>query len=145
MDKSISLEDYCNQFTKEEVAKANKLVEMVYPPNQRIFNTDIHNALICALEMARWKNNQLSGTLVNVDEVREGFMNTVYNVLSDDPTNDRANDIINAFDSLPTTKYGITAQVLKDCADLINSTCYEEGTGISDNDIEYTIKVRGLK
>ena len=108
MDKSISFEDYCNQFTKEEVAEANKLVEMVYPPNQRIFNADIHNAMICALEMARWKNNQLSGTLINVNEVREGFMNTVYNVLSDDPTNDRANDIINAFDSLPTIKYGIT-------------------------------------
>lgn len=105
MDKAISFENYCNQFTKEEVAKANELAEMVYPPNQRIFNTELNNAIICALEMARWKNNQLSGTLINVDEVRESFMDTVYNVLSDDPTNDRANDIINAFDSLPTIKY----------------------------------------
>ena len=64
MDKSISFEDYCNQFTKEEVAKANSLVEMVYPPNQRIFNLDLHNAMICALEMARWKNTQFE-TLVN--------------------------------------------------------------------------------
>lgn len=77
--------------------------------------------------------------------IREGFMNTVYSVLSDDPTNDRANDIINAFDSLPTTEYGITAQVLKECVELINSTCYEQGTGISYNDIEYIIKVKKLK
>lgn len=64
MDKSISFEDYCNQFAKEEVAKANELAEMVYPPNQRIFNSELNNAIICALEMARWKNNQLE-TLIN--------------------------------------------------------------------------------
>lgn len=57
------------------------------------------------LEMARWKNNQLSETLVNVDEVRECFVNTIYSILSDDPTNDIANNIINAFDYLPTIKY----------------------------------------
>lgn len=99
----------------------------------------------CVLEAFKWKDSQLSGTLVNIDEVRDNFMNTVYSVLSDDPTNDRANSIINAFDSLPTVSNGITAQLLKECAELINLTCYEEGTGISDEDIEYTIKTRRLK
>lgn len=45
---------------------------------------------------------KLDGTFINVDEVRDGFMDTIYSVLSDDPTNDRANDIINAFDNLPS-------------------------------------------
>ena len=43
-----------------------------------------------------------SNNLVDVDAVREDFMTEVYRVLDADPTNDRANAIINAFDSLPT-------------------------------------------
>lgn len=105
MDTLVSFEDYCNQFTKEEIAEANRIADMICPPQYRVFGNELQTALMCALEMARWKNNQLSGTLINVDEVRDDFMNTVYNVLSDDPTNDRANDIINAFDLLPTIKY----------------------------------------
>ena len=45
------------------------------------------------------------GTFVNVDEVREDFMQEVYRVLDADPTNDRANQIIDAFDSLPTLEF----------------------------------------
>ena len=44
----------------------------------------------------------IDGTFVNVDEVRENFINEVYRVLDSDPNNDRANQIIDAFDSLPT-------------------------------------------
>ena len=43
----------------------------------------------------------IEGTFVNVDEVREDFMQEVYRVLDGDPTNDRANQIIDAFDRLP--------------------------------------------
>ena len=42
------------------------------------------------------------GTFVNVDDVREEFMQEVYRVLNADYTNDRANQIIDAFDNLPT-------------------------------------------
>ena len=45
---------------------------------------------------------ECSSSLVDVDAVREDFMAEVYHVLSADPTNDRANAIIKAFDSLPT-------------------------------------------
>lgn len=45
---------------------------------------------------------EVSNNLVDVDAVREDFMTEVYRVLDADPTNDRANAIINAFDSLPT-------------------------------------------
>ena len=52
-----------------------------------------------------WKKQEqpeCSSSLVDVDAVREDFMTEVYRVLDADPTNDRANAIINAFDSLPT-------------------------------------------
>lgn len=45
---------------------------------------------------------ECSSSLVDVDAVREDFMAEVYRVLDADPTNDRANAIIDAFDSLPT-------------------------------------------
>lgn len=45
---------------------------------------------------------ETSSSLVDVDAVREDFMTEVYRVLDADPTNDRANAIIDAFDSLPT-------------------------------------------
>lgn len=48
------------------------------------------------------ENQKLDGTFVNVDDVREDFMQQVYSILDADATNDRANLIIDAFDSLPT-------------------------------------------
>lgn len=42
------------------------------------------------------------GTFVNMDDVREDFVQEVYRVLYADSTNDRANQIIDAFDNLPT-------------------------------------------
>ena len=48
------------------------------------------------------ENQYVEGTFVNVDDVRDDFMSEVYRVLDTDTTNDRANQIIQAFDSLPT-------------------------------------------
>lgn len=45
---------------------------------------------------------ELSNNLVDADAVREDFITEVYRVLDADTTNDRANAIIDAFDSLPT-------------------------------------------
>jgi hypothetical protein len=39
---------------------------------------------------------------INSDAVREDFMSEVYRILDADPTNDRANQIIDVFDKLPT-------------------------------------------
>lgn len=41
---------------------------------------------------------------VNSDEVREDFMREVYRILDADPNNDRANQIIDVFDNLPTVE-----------------------------------------
>lgn len=40
--------------------------------------------------------------LLDVDAEREGFMEAVYNILSGDPDNVRANMIIDCYDNLPT-------------------------------------------
>lgn len=40
--------------------------------------------------------------LIDADAVRDDFVREIYRVLDADPTNDRANAIIDAFDSLPT-------------------------------------------
>ena len=55
--------------------------------------------------LENWMKNlmeKLQGNIVNVDEVRDDFVNEVYNILDADTTTDRANLIIDAFDSLPT-------------------------------------------
>lgn len=53
-----------------------------------------------------WKPSEeqpeTSNNLVDIDTVREDFIAEVYRVLDADSTNDRANAIIDAFDSLPT-------------------------------------------
>ena len=57
---------------------------------------------------------ETSNNLVDVDAVREDFITEVYRVLDADPTNDRANAIINAFDSLPTVSQEQPAVELED-------------------------------
>lgn len=52
-------------------------------------------------KIVKQEQPECSGSLVDVDAVREDFMKEVYRVLDADPTNDRANAIIDAFDSLP--------------------------------------------
>ena len=45
---------------------------------------------------------EVPSNLIDCDAVRDNFIAEVYRVLDADPTNDRANAIIDAFDSLPT-------------------------------------------
>ena len=55
--------------------------------------------------LENWMKNlmeKLQGNIVNVDEVRDDFVNEVYSILDADTTTDRVNLIIDAFDSLPT-------------------------------------------
>lgn len=54
------------------------------------------------VESLQQEQPECSSNLVDVDAIREDFITEVYRVLDADPTNDRANAIINAFDSLPT-------------------------------------------
>lgn len=50
------------------------------------------------------ETSEVDGTFVNIDDVREYFMQEIYRILDADPTNDRANQIIDVFDGLPTVK-----------------------------------------
>lgn len=80
----------------------------------------------------------IEGTFVNVDEVREGFMQEVYGALYADPTNDRANQIIDAFDHLPTITIQKPADKVKPKfkhGDIIHK--------IGENTI-YPIKIEGI-
>lgn len=56
------------------------------------------------MEKKQGEYSNVDGTFVNVDEVREDFIQEVYRVLDADSTNDRANQIIDAFDNLSTVK-----------------------------------------
>ena len=99
--------------------EAQKVAEFIFPELKESDDERIRKEIIqsirdnmCVIHKDKciaWLEKQgekqkLDGTFVNVEEVRESFMGTIYSILSDDPTNDMANDIINAFDSLPTVK-----------------------------------------
>lgn len=68
------------------------------------FGNTIEDALYAFLKdlIASKGEQKLNGTFVNVDDIREDFVQEVYRVLDADSTNDRANQIIDAFDNLPT-------------------------------------------
>ena len=55
----------------------------------------------------------IEGSFVNVDEVREDFIQEIYKILVTDPTNDRANQIISAFDNLPTVTIESSEEAMK--------------------------------
>lgn len=61
-----------------------------------------YDAQLNIIDSLQQEQPKPSNNLVDVDAVREDFMREVYRILDADPTNDRANAIINAFDSLPT-------------------------------------------
>lgn len=63
---------------------------------------DFRSCWIAWLEKQGEQKPVIEGTFVNVDEVRDDFMQEVYRALYSDSTNDRANQIIDAFDHLPT-------------------------------------------
>lgn len=82
------------------------------PTYQETFDM-IKNAIKYANQQ---KQSDLSNNLVDVDAVREDFITEVYRVLDADSTNDRANAIIGAFDSLPTicqeqSEVGLVAEI----------------------------------
>ena len=60
---------------------------------------------------------------IDVYKYREDFYNDVLSILSDDATNDRANEIIDVFDSLPAADVQEVVRC-KDCAYYIKSTAY---------------------
>lgn len=55
------------------------------------------------------------------------------------------------FDSLTVNHFkkntyeDISAETFRACISMLNEICYEEGTGVPDTDIEYTIKQKKLK
>lgn len=55
---------------------------------------------------------------INSDEVREDFMREVYRILDADPNNDRANQIIDLFDNLPTVEMKEPVQWKPDAAQM---------------------------
>lgn len=78
------------------------------------------------LKLARKQEQpKTSNNLVDADAVREDFIREVYRVLDADPTNDRTNAIIDAFDSLPTVsqeqpEVDLEAEIKKYCRDYYN-------------------------
>ena len=78
-------------------------------------------------EYGKWKivkqeQPECSGSLVDVDAVREDFIKEVYRVLDADPTNDRANAIIDAFDSLPIVSKQPEVDLEKEIDTFLNET-----------------------
>lgn len=73
----------------------------------------------------------MEGTFVNVDEVREDFVSEIYRVLDTDLTNERANQIIDAFDGLPTVKIQNPAKWSEDDDSVITQylNIYKRGDG----------------
>ena len=66
------------------------------------FAWDAVNEVLEIVSSIQQEQPETSNNLVDVDAVREDFMTEVYRVLDADSTTDRANAIIDAFDSLPT-------------------------------------------
>lgn len=93
---------------------STKLIELWHEDKEMLKEKDFRddpwrlaqNAFMCGfgrgIAVRKQEQPEPSNNLVDVDAVREDFMTEVYRVLDADPTNDRANAIINAFDSLPT-------------------------------------------
>ena len=73
---------------------------------------------IAWLEKQQGEQMFADGNFVNMDDVREDFVQEVYRVLDADSTNDRANQIIDAFDNLPTV--AIEKQCEQKPADITN-------------------------
>ena len=116
------MKSWMNGEHPECFSEAQKAAEFVFPELAESGDERIRKALlehikgitgwnyflgISREQMIAWLEKQdekfACGTFVNVDDVREEFMREVYRVLDADSTNDRANQIIDAFDSLPTT------------------------------------------
>ena len=76
------------------------------------------------------EQKNIEGTFINVDEVRENFVKEIYRVLANDTTNDRANDIIYYFDSLPTIYFDTNKPLPPD--DLIEESYQQQADDLID-------------
>lgn len=113
---------------------------------------DFRSCWIAWLEKQGKKNPIIEETFVNINEVREDFIQEVYRVLNADPTNDRANQIIDAFDHLPTIiiqnpidkvepKFNIGDTIIKKYNSDINKFGKFTITAIIDNKYWYRDKI----
>ena len=83
---------------KQRALKAAEVDEDMYSDGR----ADAFGEVLLEIDSLQQDQPETSSSLVDVDAVREDFITNVYRVLDADPTNDRANAIIDAFDSLPT-------------------------------------------
>lgn len=117
--------------TEREIAEAHRYAEMIRERDK---------------ERIQQEQPEPSNNLVDVDAVREDFITEVYRVLDADPTNDRANAIINAFDSLPTVSQEQPEVDFKEELDDFISEFYRhyteyEGQYIKEKDWRYSIEM----
>lgn len=80
--------------------KRRKEINKYRDTNDSLFEDEAILSFINRVASVNVKAHEL--VLIDVDSVRDDFMAEIYRILDGDPTNDRANAIINAFDSLPT-------------------------------------------
>ena len=151
------MKSWMNGEHPECFSEAQKAAEFVFPELAESGDERIRKALLDHIkgitswnyflgisreQMIAWLEKQdekfACGTFVNVDDVREEFMREVYRVLDADSTNDRANQIIDAFDSLPTTV--IVKQIEQIPTNKIESK-FHEGDFIKHNKANIICKV----
>ena len=103
-DQRYVLESLFLELKENEDEKIRRVIRgWIYTRPASFFDNGISKEEILAwLENQGGQKPSMEGTFVNVDEVREDFIQEVYRVLDADTTNDRANQIIDAFDNLPT-------------------------------------------
>lgn len=82
--------------------------KIYYAANYKEWEAELsgYNKILRLITVLQQEQPEPSNNLVDVDAVREDFMAEVYRILDADSTNDRANAIIDAFDSLPTISQG---------------------------------------
>lgn len=68
----LELEEYYNQFSKEEVEKAKELAQKYFPDNENIWardNIEQQKTIFACLEMTEWKNEQFSNTVNGLPQI----------------------------------------------------------------------------
>ena len=100
-------EELANRFPELKESEDERIRKCLLSHFSRYREDEVFLNDILMKDIVSWLENQggkqkLEGSFVNVDDVREDFVQEVYRVLDADSTNDRANQIIDAFDNLPT-------------------------------------------
>jgi hypothetical protein len=129
-------EDPTSVFYEYSPSEGDTVADYIFPELKESEDEKIKKRIIALVnaygqgmykdEMLAWlekkgETSEVDGTFVNIDDVREYFMQEIYRILDADPTNDRANQIIDAFDNLPTIT--IKQDPCKHCK-MTYSTCY---------------------